>query len=68
MSKALQFRFPSMPKAAAPKREIIGEHSCEICGRRASFGYEVSYLHNRPGRWRCHSHRVETYGERGEAA
>jgi len=64
MSKALQFNFPSMPKPEAkPAREIIGEHVCELCGARASFGYGVSYLRNIPGCWRCFSHRMETETE-----
>lgn len=68
MSKALQFQFPGAPKPEAkPSREIIGEHACEVCGGRASFGYGVSYLRNIEGRWRCFSHRLETEAK-GEAA
>lgn len=61
MSKGLQFKFAGMPQPEAkPAREIIGQHVCEVCGQRGSFGYGVSYLRNLPGRWRCFSHRMET--------
>lgn len=61
MSKALQFKFLTTPKPEAKSaRAIIGEHACEVCGGRASFGYGVSYLRGIEGRWRCFSHRFET--------
>jgi len=66
MSKSLQLQFLTTPKPEA-KRDIIGQHACEVCGERASFGYDVSYLRNIPGRWRCFSHRMETE-TKGEAA
>jgi len=65
MSKGLQFSFLAPSK---PKREAIGEHACEVCGGRASFGYGVSYLRNVEGRWRCHSHRISETQAKGEAA
>lgn len=46
---------------------VIGEHACEVCGSRASFGYGVSYLRGIEGRWRCFSHRLEAE-TKGEAA
>ena len=68
MSKALQFQFPGMLKPEdKPSRSIIGQHACEVCSDRASFGYDVSYLRNIHGRWRCFSHRMETEAK-GEAA
>jgi len=68
MSKGLQFQFPSAPAPVKkPARDIIGEHACEVCGGRASFGYDVSYLRNQPGRWRCRDHRLENKAK-GEAA
>lgn len=60
MTKNLQFQFPGQPKPdEKPARKIIGEHACEICGAPAHHGYEVSYLRNKPGRWRCYQHRIE---------
>jgi len=50
-----------------PVTDRIEQHVCEVCGGRASFGYDVSYLRNIPGRWRCFSHRMETEAK-GEAA
>ena len=69
MPKSLQFQFPGPVAGAAakPRREIIGDHFCEVCGARASFGSGGSYLRNIPYRWRCFSHRMETQDNKGDA-
>lgn len=65
---SLQFQFPGMADVAKkPARQPIGEHLCEVCGQPAPFGYEVSYLRNKPGRWRCRDHRIKDQAK-GEAA
>lgn len=32
-------------------------HLCEICGKDASFGFDVALRKNRLGKWYCRDHR-----------
>jgi ArsR family metal-binding transcriptional regulator len=39
--------------------ELLRNHTCEVCGKDACFGYGVFLLKGKPGRWRCGLHREE---------
>lgn len=50
------------PGFDAPKeREPRAENNCEVCGRRAFFGYRYPGREalRVPCRWRCLAHRIE---------
>lgn len=54
---------------SADKKEAARvEHQCEYegCGRFGMFGFGVSQLHGRRGRWACFAHREEVKALRGE--
>jgi hypothetical protein len=42
------------------RKNVVDEYVCEECGSEASFGYGVSLLHERRGRWFCRQHRPRT--------
>lgn len=44
-------RFPKMISGRCV------EHKCEDCGGSASFGFGVSLLHGKIGKWYCFKHR-----------
>ncbi len=33
------------------------EHRCEVCGKRAAFGFGVRVRRGKMGTWRCFEHR-----------
>ena len=50
------------PGAGAPeppaKTLDMRDHPCAVCGDIACFGFGVSILYGRPGRWSCLEHRA----------
>ena len=42
-----------------PSRSEERDHRCAICGSLACFGFDVSLLKGRPGRWACAAHREQ---------
>ncbi len=51
-------------KAAAPTSHLR-EHFCAVCRSPAQFGFGVSLLQGREGRWACFNHRDEVKEMRG---
>jgi hypothetical protein len=48
---------PDGPRTSETISHDPDEYVCEECGSEASFGYGVSLLHERRGRWFCSRHR-----------